>query len=263
MNRKILTLTSLGLVATTLLLSYCDAAGEEPSPVYLPVEASSAGLGTATNDLGWAVEVSTVRIAISNLELTIEGETHASLPRRLLRLAIGEALAHPGHYAGGTVTGELRGDYLLELPERAGDELGTATLLPGAYHGVNLWFRAAGAADELAPDDPLLGHGALLAGTASRDAEVVAFEARLDLDPATQMVGGPFDLVVDESTVCRLGLTVYTIDPSEGDTFFDGIDFGALDDDGDGQLLIEPGTAAHNVLAKALVRHDHWGLEVK
>ena len=48
-----------------------------------------------------------------------------------------------------------------------------------------------------------------------------------------------------------------------GDSLFDGIDFGALDTDGDGEVAIEPASAAHNVLAKTLVRHDHWGMEVR
>jgi len=250
------------LVLLAAAVQCSNAAGEEPVPAHLPVQTDASGIETCTNDLGWTVELSRLRIAVANLEFTIGGETHASLPQKLLGWLVPEAMAHPGHYAGGEVTGELRGDFLLDLPAHAGTTLGSATLLPGDYRGVNLSFRRAGKADAADDDDPLRGHTAHLAGVATRQSQTIEFEAVLDVDEATPMVGGTFDLAVTEESTDRLGLTAFTIDPSEGDSLFDGIDFAELDAHGDGQVLIAPGSASHNVMRKTLVRHDHWGVEV-
>jgi hypothetical protein len=253
---------TLLLIAATLAFGVCDPAGREPAPVSLPVVTGDTGATPCTNDLGWAVEVTGLRVAVRDLEFTIEGETHASIPDRLRGLAVPAALAHPGHYAGGEVTGELPGKFVFDLGA-AGQALGDATLLPGDYNGIDLTFRAAAPGDGLEEGDPLLGHAAVITGSAAKDGIAVAFAAVLDIEDGTQMVGGPFDLEVDAGTVATLALTAYTVDPSEGDTLFDGLDFGALDDDGDGQVAIGPGQEAHNVLMKTLVRHDHWGIEVR
>lgn len=272
------------MLAMGLAAMGCDASVEEPVPVRLPVVTASEGLTVVTNDRGWQVELERLVVALADLEFTIEGETHARL-RRARELVLARAWAHPGHYAGGEVTGELTGQFLVDLAAPPGRLLGQASLLPGAYHGLNLTFRAATAADlELAAcgradgasdagsdatsdvytrcPDELLGHSAWLSGRASRDGRTIEFVALLDVAPATQMVGGPFDLIVGAATTATLGLTAYTRDPSEGDTLFDGLDFGALDADSDQVLAIVPGQAAHNILARTFVRHDHWGIAV-
>lgn len=251
----------LALVLLCLGVGVCDPTGEEPTAVQLPILISDSGIVPCTNDQGWTVKLSSFRAAIKNIELTIEGETHASLQRRLRDLLVPVALAHPGHYAGGDITGELSGAFVVDFLGEDGGKLGDATLLPGEYHGVNLWFRSASADDGLAADDPLLGHTAVLSGTATKEETTVHFTATLDVANGTQMVGGPFVLTVDDRTSATLGLTAFTIDPSEQDTLFDGLDFGALDEDGDGQVHIEPGATAHNLLMKTLIRHDHWGIE--
>jgi hypothetical protein len=251
------------LIAATLAFGVCDPAGTEPGPVSLPVVTADTGATPCTNDLGWVVEVSSLRVAVRDLELTIEGETHASLLDRLRELAVPSVLAHPGHYAGGEVTGELPGEFVVDLASSAGQALGDATLLPGDYNGMNLHFRAAGEGDGLETGDPLLGHSAVIAGSAAKGEVAIAFTAVLDIEDGTQMVGAPFELAVDAGTDATLALTAFTIDPSESDTLFDGLDFDALDGDEDGAVAIEPGQEAHNILMKTLVRHDHWGIEVR
>lgn len=244
----------------------CGPEGSEPARVSLAVVAAPDGLATCTNDLGWQVVLDGARVAIADLEFTIEGEVHVARTapavlqgaRRLAALLVPAARAHPGHQAGGEITGTLDGDFLPDLLD-VGD-LGVATLLEGDYHGVNLAFRRAGATDGLAEDDPLAGHTAVLSGTATKGEATVTFHAVLDVADGLRMVGGPFDLAVRPDTAATLRLTLFTIDPSESDTLFDGLDFGALDDDVDGIVAILPGQAAHNVLAKTLVRHDHWGV---
>ena len=256
-------------VLMTLSWGACEPGGSEPAAVSLAVVAADDGITPCANDLGWTVTLDEVRVAVADLEFTIEGETHAAdtssrasrVARRLVNLMVPAAMAHPGHQAGGEVTGALSGDFVADLLD--GTALGVAVLLAGDYHGVNLSFRQAVVADGLDESDPLVGHSAVLSGTAAKGDASIAFRAVLDVTPGVAMVGGPFDLAVRPDTDATLVLTLYTIDPSEGDTLFDGLDFGALDADGDGVLAIGPGEAAHNVLAKTLVRHDHWGIVVR
>jgi hypothetical protein len=255
---------ALGLVLAMLLVSVCAPEGEEPRQVSLPVVSDGSGVAPCTNAEGWTVELDELRVAIRDLEFTIEGEAHARRTHPLLRILSPRALAHPGHLAGGDVTGELSGAFVLDMFAQKPEPLGEAVLLEGDYNGVNFTFRAADASDDLAADDPLIGHTAYMAGVAARDEESVAFTATLDqLAADTQMVGGVFDLTVTESTTATLALGIFTIDPSENDTLFDGIDFGALDDDEDGTVDIVPGDEAHNILVKTLERHDHYGVSVQ
>jgi hypothetical protein len=250
--------------ALPLALAVCDA-GSEPAAVVLPVVADGAGLAACTTAEGYTVELTAARVAVRDLEFTVGGEVHARLPEPLRRLLLpAVAAAHPGHYAGGEVTGELPGNFVLDPFAGADRSLGDAVLLEGEYHGANLYFRAADAADGLPAGDALLGHTAVLAGTASRGADSWTFEARLDIEDGTQLVGAPFDLAVAPTTSVTLVLRLLTTDPStETDTLFDGIDFAALDTDADGRVEIRPGDEAHNRLRRTLQVHDHWWVDVR
>lgn len=257
MRRFIVTLAALGLAP--LAIAVCDS-GSEPATVTLPLVVDGSGLGAFTTAEGYEIELSALRVAIRDLELTVGGETHASLLRRLERLTLPVAFAHPGHYAGGDVTGELPGRFVLDF--FAGDDtpLGDATMLEGDYHGMNLTFRAADEDDGLAADDPLLGHAIALAGVARRDDHEQAFEAVLDIDEDTQMVGAPFSLEVRPGATSTLVVRLLMVDPStESDTVFDGVELPELE--GDETLGIEPGDDAHNILRRRIQVHDHWWLE--
>jgi hypothetical protein len=271
------TVKLVALAGLAVLASICSPSGEEPEAVVLAVRADSGGLQAVTNDRGWTVELAALRIAIRDFEFTIEGEMHARAPDALpITLAsralaldglttrlVSRALAHAGHYAGGEVTGELSGDFIVDFFAEKRLPLGEAELLPGDYNGVNLTFRTASRADGLEGDDPLRGHTAFVEGVADREGETVAFTAVVDVADDTQMVGGPFELDVTEEVSATLVYRVYILDPSENDTLFDGLDFGELDHDGDGEVAIEPGQPAHNILMKTLIRHDHHGIEVR
>jgi len=142
--------------------------------------------------------------------------------------------------------------------------LGDATLLEGEYHGANFHFRAADADDGLPAGDELLGHTAVLAGTATRGTDTWTFRAVLDVEDGTQLVGAPLDLTVTPRTTATLVLRLLATDPStEVDTLFDGIDFAALDADGDRRVTILPGDEAHNRLRRTLQVHDHWWVDVR
>jgi hypothetical protein len=247
------------LGALPLAVAVCDA-GSEPATLTLPLVADGAGLGAFTSDEGYQIELSELRVALRDIELTIEGETHASLMRGLRRSLLPLAQAHPGHYAGGDVTGELLGNFLIDAFSGGDRELGQATMLEGDYHGMNFTFRRADADDGLDAEDTLLGHTFALSGVARRDDLEVAFDAVLDIDDDTQMVGAPFTFEARPGAEPTLVLRILMVDPStEADTVFDGVDFFALGD-GD-ELSIRPGDDAHNILRRRIQVHDHWWLE--
>ena len=236
-----------------LLVAGCS--GKEAVEVELPVLVSSERIERAENDLGWTITVSSLRAAIRDVQFTIEGEEHeAGVAARQLAPP---PPPHPGHSAGGDVTGELPGDWLIDWMDD-GAVIGTGTLLTGDYQGANFTFRRAGEADGLAEGDPLLGHTFHLVGRAEKDGEAIDFDVVLDVDEDTELVGAPFDLEVTEETTAGIGLEIATIDPFEDDTLFDGLDCAALDDDGDGAIAIRPGDAAHNRLRRLLQAHDYY-----
>ncbi len=227
---------------------------QEAATVDLPVLTESAAIAPATTNLGWTVNLDSMRIAVSTIELTIEGEVHQDGARVVA--------PHPGHEAGGSVTGELPGDFILTWDGAVHPALGDATLLVGDYHGANWSFRAASAADGLEVGDPLIGHTFHLTGTVAKDAVTKPFDAVLDVEPATRLVGAVFEDVIAAGATTPLTIEFYPTDPNEQDTAFDDLDFATLSDVS-GTLQIRPGTPAHNVLRRTIQTHDHYGVVPK
>jgi hypothetical protein len=258
---------SLTAVGSLIFLAACGSP-KEPPMVELTVFADASAVDTVTNDLGYTVELSEARMVMSDLQFTIAGEAHAaSLWRKVADFLIPNANAHPGHYQGGEVTGELRGRCLVDWLPGDNTKLGTATLIVGAYHSANFDFDVASTKDDLAPDDQLIGHTALLRGTATKADRTIGFVALIDSPEGRQLVGAPFDQEITEEGKVRLGLELATKDPLEGDTLFDGLDFGALDDDGDGSVVLEelegegPAVDAYNQLRRMFQTHDHFAIK--
>ena len=241
----------------------CGDVSQEAARVELPVVVDGSGLsGSVSTDLGYDVEVTALRVAMERLEFTTEGETHLAALRSLERLLLPVAHAHPGHYAGGEIIGELPGRYVLDLIGGDGAELGAATLLEGDYNGANFTFVRATAEDGLSADDPLIGHTMLLEGVARRGEEAIAFSALIDQDEDRQVVGAPLELDLVEGATVRLGVQALVKDPFSADTAFDGIDFGALDGDGDGQVRFVSGDPDANRLRRALQTHTYYFVAV-
>ena len=239
-----------------------SCASQEAGRVQMEVKLDGSTVTDTTNDLGWTVTLSEARVAVSDVQFTIQGEMHeatAWLDGWLVR----RAWAHPGHYAGGNVTGELLGSFVLDWFGRDDQALGTAELLTGDYNGFNFVFRRGGEDDGLAGDDPLLGHTAHFTGTARKGEDLLTFSVVLDANEGTQMVGAPFELTIEAGTNASIAIQLEATDPVEGKSIFDGVDFGAPDHDGDGDVRIEPGSDVHNIVVRTIQSHVHYNAETR
>lgn len=247
----------------TELLSGCSSP-TEAARVSAPVLVDASGLEPVETDLGYRVVLEEARVVLENLAFTVAGELNTGAQSRLLEWLIPVAHAHPGHYEGGEVTGELAGRFLVDFARGDGALLGQATLLTGAYTSANFRFALASDEDGLDSGDPLLGHTASLAGSATVGGRRFDFRALLESPEDRELVGAPCELDVQRERALALGLRLLTRDPVEGETLFDGIDFEALDDDGDGRVELDARSADARVveatlrLRRAFQSHDHF-----
>lgn len=253
------------LLTLVSLLSSCTPSAEAPR-LQLPVLVDASGVTRVTTALGYDVDVSSVRLALRELSFTVAGEVHtASAWPDLSQVLISRAHAHPGHYQGGEVIGELRGNFVVDWILEDGRELGKATLIAANYDAANFTFERA-SDQHVAADDPLLGHTAILQGTAQKDGVTTAFTIIVDTPADRVLVGAPFDADIDEDATGSLRLHFNTRDELEGDTIFDGIDFSTLDTDGDGTLVIAPSSSeamtqeAYNLFRRTFQTHDHYSI---
>ena len=244
------------LIPLVVLATGC-LGSEEAAKVSLPVGTSSGAIAAATSDLGYTVQVDQMRVAVTTVQFTIEGEEHSGVTAKDATNVI--ALPHPGHSAGGEVTGELLGNHVFVWNASGAPALGNGTLIVGDYFGANFTFRAAGAADGLAAGDRLLGHTFHLTGTVAKDGTTKPFEAVLDVETDAAIIGALFDHPVTESSTETLAFVFAPTDPVEGDTAFDGVDFFTLPETA-GTLLLEPGSSAHNILRRTLGTHDLYAV---
>lgn len=244
-----------------VLLGGCAFDSELADTTTARIVVDGASVIPLHTDLGYRVDLEHCRVAIDTLELTTDGEMHASLLGPVWDLVVPNAVAHPGHYAGGEVVGELSGRYVFDW-RADGDLLGEATLLDAVYSGANFSFTRARVEDGVPPDDPIVGHTFEIVGNATLDDETWQFRVLLDQDEGRRVVGLPLELDAGSGEDLELGLQLLPLDPVEGDTLFDGIDFAVLDDDGDHVIVIEPGSDAYNRLRRAAQGHDHYGVAV-
>jgi len=244
-----------------LPLMMASCVGSQPSAtVHLPLVADGSTVSPFTTDLGFEVTLDHVRMALAEIQFTQGGEQHTSLFEDLRDLMLKTACAHPGHYAGGEVTGELVGPVVVEWIPDTYINTGEGILVCGEYHGANLLFIRANGQFGLAGDDPLTGHHIHLEGSVSRGGEVTGFEAVMDMPDGASAIGMIMSLDIDEYTAVTLALRLLPTS-SQGATLFDGIDFSVLDSNGDGEVMIEPGHEEHNRIQRAFLKHDFY--EVK
>jgi hypothetical protein len=240
------------MIWSTIVVAAGCSGSREAVTIELEVTTSPLVIAAVTTDLGYRIELDRVRVAVTRVEFTIEGEMHD--------LAARVARPHPGHSSGGEVTGELPCDHILVWDGAVSPALGTATLIVGDYRGANFAIRAAGAADALAVDDPLLGHAFHLTGTISKDGTSRDLDAVLDVEPDTAVIGAVFEEVVTPASTAPLAIEFYPGDPFEADTAFDAVDFFALPTTTEGGIEIRPGSAPHNIIRRKIQTHDHYGV---
>jgi len=241
----------------------CDSAQEAPR-TRVPVLVDHQPLASVTTDLGYTVKLSAVRLVISGLTFTVAGEVHTvrSWHQELLDLIVPSAHAHPGHYQGGEVAGELTGRFVIAWPAAAGAvTLGDADIVVATYDAANFMVGIAEATD-FAATDPLVAHTAELVGTAARDGRQLSFVVRVDAPGARELVGVPFEAIIATADNNPIVFHFRPEDPLEGDTALDGVDFFALDPDATGTITIAPDQPAtedaYNVVRRALLTHDHY-----
>lgn len=156
----------------------------------------------------------------------------------------------------------MTGDVLIDWTDD-GAPLGTARLLSGDYQSANFTLRRAGDSDGLAADDPVRGHTFHIEGVASQAGQSLPFQAVLDIDEGTRMIGALFPVRITDDATGPLVMQVLTVDPFEGDTMFDGVDFARLPLSGGGPRVdIVPGQDAHNILRRRVQVHDHYAIAV-
>lgn len=253
----------IGALSAPCLLG-CGGPKEAPR-IERPVQIDASAIEPVETDLGYRVTLSEARVMVRDFEFTVSGELHeASLWRSVSEFLVPSAWAHPGHFENGTVTGALSGRYLLDWLPGGPEELGTGTFIVGSYEGANFTFALASEDDGLEPSDPLLGHTAIFRGIAEKDGGSIEFSFTFDSPEDRKLVGLPFEYHLEEKTKAAIGVRFVPVDPFEKDTFFDGVDFAALDEDGDGALTIGPDetdtalVSAYNRLRRTFQTHDHY-----
>ncbi|HTV23211.1 MAG TPA: hypothetical protein VMG12_31195 [Polyangiaceae bacterium] len=225
------------------LVAATGCSAEEAARVNLPVQVDARDLEPVDSDWGYTVELSEARLVVTDLKFAVGGEAHASNGwRRLSDWLVPVAHAHPGHFEGGDVTGELLGSFVTSWLPVASAPIGVATLLEGDYRSASFAFGLGSIDQGLAADDPLIGHTALLRGSATRGSERRDFLLLLDAAAGQELVGMPFDAGVRASEPFAIGFELLSTDPISQSTLFDNIDFGRLPVADDGLVHIVDGS---------------------
>lgn len=239
---------SLLLLAGLVSVSACMEPREAPS-VDLEVMVDRSGIVPGKNDRGYEIRLQKARVVVKNIAFAVGGQEHgaaapAEAQASLMHWIFPRAYAHPGHFEGGEVTGELSGRFVLDWLSSSGtpQEVGTAHLLHGRYTSANFVLGRGGQEDQLRPEDPLYGHTAVIEGEARKGGDTVKFVAIIDSPQEREVLGIPFELEVNEKTTAPLGFRLHTLGVIEQDSMFDGVDFSSLELDAQGVARIYAGT---------------------
>jgi hypothetical protein len=213
--------------------------GQEATRVDLPVRVDASDLEPIDSNRGYTIQLSEARLVVTDLKFAIAGEEHARNGwHRVADWLVPVARAHPGHFVGGDVTGELLGHFITSWVPRDSAPIGVATLLEGDYRSASFAFGRAAAEDGLPGDDALLGHSALLRGSATRGDVRRDFLIVLDADDGQGVAGMPFDAGVRAGEPLAIGFELLPVDPIDRATLFDEIDFARLPLADDGVVRI-------------------------
>ena len=252
---------SAALCCALSLTVGCDAP-VEADRVYLPVQLDASELVSVTNDLGYRVELSSVRIAFRDMVFNVQGEEHvASVFDSLWDVLIPRAHAHPGHFEGGVVTGELLGQFVADWLTDNPPTLGEATLLSGRYHSFSFTFSQA-PSDESTSDPQHEGHTAVLKGTATREGQETPFTIIIDSPLGRVLADAPTDLAISKDSTGALLFQVLTRSTLDDATLFDELDFHAYRTDDTDKVTIQAGDTAtedaYNTIVRAFQSFDFY-----
>lgn len=208
-----------------------------------------SGIVPCKNDKGYEISLQKARVVVKNIAFAVGGQEHRSaafskLQASLMQWVFPRAYAHPGHFEGGEVIGELRGRFVLDWLSGAAEpqQVGTAYLLYGEYTNANFVLGRGSVEDKLDASDPLLGHTAVIHGVAKKGPEQIKFIAIIDSADGREVQGIPFKLEVNEGSSAPLGFRLHTLGVVDQDSLFDGVDFAALELDQEGVARIYAGT---------------------
>lgn len=257
--RPVAVLAALALLGAV----HCSGPVEAPRRT-VPLVFAGCAESTVTTDLGYEVRVDRVRMVVRDFEFTTGGEAHVARWGGLPSWLVPTAIAHPGHSQGGEVTGEWSGRVALDWT--SGDlPLGRATLLLGEYQSANFTFDRA-TDGEFEAADSVVGAAALLEGSATKEDRATAFSVVLTAPEGRKLVGAPFRAKVTATTPSEIALEILLRDEEEGDTLFDAVDFTALDEDADGELVLSESAESEDLvdatlrIRRAFLTHDHYRL---
>jgi len=252
----------VGWVLGGIAVALACVAPQEAPRVHLPIESDPENLEPVTSSEGYEITLTEARMVLSNFQFTTAGELHAKSPfQEGWSLLVPSARAHPGHYQGGEAVGQLDGRFVVDLLQRV--PLGDGEFIASKYEAANFTFDLV-TEEDLSKKDALVGHTALVRGTATKDDLTIQFTALLDAPENRQLVGAPFPFEITKETDSTVGFQFLLVDPFEGDTFFDGVDFESIDEDEDGQVEIDssapegPAQDAYVILRRTLMTHDHY-----
>lgn len=144
------------------------------------VGASSTGgsVTTFTNSRGWTVELSTAKVAVGPVYF-YSAEPYATLFDRVLGIRVAHACPSHAQYDRGTVLGEVLNQYAVDLLSGEVTSTGLSAGESGTCRMFELHLHPPGDVPAGSPNgefSSLQGFTAYIAGTASKDADVIPFE---------------------------------------------------------------------------------------
>ena len=101
----------------------CDSSPEEAAQTEVQLLTDGNALATTQSNLGYTVELTSARAVVRDFAFYSQGEVQtaqdvAQRPRPIFAwvksILLPSAHAHPGHFQGGEVTGELTGRFVLD-----------------------------------------------------------------------------------------------------------------------------------------------------
>lgn len=193
---------------------------------------------------GTSIEITHFEITMGDLEFTKGGEAHAAAIQ-IWDFLVPQAHAHPGHYSGGEVLGELPGIFTTNL--LTGGELGEAQLLEGEYQGLNFAFGPSEQNTSMR-----------IAGIARWEGNEREFSVDWVSTPDVQVIGIPFEADVsadDESQTIHLSIRLQ----NEGETILDDLEFVA----DERPLALGPGDEGSNKIKRKMLSHDYYTAEAR